>query len=224
MRRQRLIRLLSVLVAAALLLAVMGGGPVLAQGTPSAPVLPESFWGSVKDASGNPIPTGTVEAWMNGVKQDSISIVNGQYGGPGGFDDKLLVKGSSEDVDKSIIEFYVNGIKASETAIYKPGGPTKMDLTVSGTSQLPQDTTPPAVAATDPANGATGVAVVKAIAVTFSEEVQAGQTYDGISVKDAAGNAVAVNKSIAGKGRCCHFHCSWREGLGVPGGHSVLCY
>ncbi len=198
MRRQRHIRLLSALVAAVLLLAVMGGGPALAQGTPSAPVLPESFWGSVKDASGNPILTGTVEAWMNGVKQDSIAIVNGQYGGPG-FDDKLVV-GKTGGESGDIVEFYVNGVKAKETATYDPTkGVVKLDLTVSGTSQPPQDTTPPAVAATDPVDGATGVAVSKTISVTFDEDVQAGNAYNGISVKDASGNTVAVAKSIAGK-------------------------
>ncbi len=194
MRRQRHIRLLGVLVVAALLLAVMGGGQALAQGTPPAPVLPQSFWGSVKDASGNSILSGTVEAWMNGVKQDSIAIVNGQYGGPGGFDERLIVQGTSEDVGKTI-EFYVNGVKANETAKYTPGEKTMVNLTVAA----PSDTTPPAVESTDPTNGAANVAVDKAITVTFGEDVLAGGAYDGISLKDAAGGAVAVTKSIAGK-------------------------
>lgn len=198
MCRQRHLKLFSVLMAAALLLAVMGGGLALAQGTPSAPVLPESFWGSVMDASGNPILNGTVEAWMNGIKQDSIAIANGQYGGPGGFDDRLLVQGTSEDVGKTI-EFYVNGVKANETAIYRPGEKTNLNLTVSGLPQPPSDTTPPVVSSTDPDNGATGVELGKTISVYFSEDVQAGSAYDSISVKDASGDAVAVAKSITGK-------------------------
>ncbi|MDK2882750.1 MAG: hypothetical protein PWP58_1086 [Bacillota bacterium] len=198
MRRQRHIRLLSVLVVAALLLAVTGGGQALAQGTPPAPVLPQSFWGSVKDASGNPILSGTVEAWMNGVKQDSIEIVNGQYGGPGGFDERLVVQGTSEDVGKTI-EFYVNGVKANETAKYTPGEKTNLNLTVSGAPQPPADTAPPTVANTDPANNATSVLVNKAISVTFSEDVQQGTRYDAISLKDANGANVDVTKSIAGK-------------------------
>jgi Zn-dependent metalloprotease len=61
------------------------------------------------------------------------------------------------------------------------------------------DTTPPAVAGTDPANGATNVPVSAAIAVTFTEDVQAGPAYDGIWLRDAAAGAVAVTKSISGR-------------------------
>lgn len=198
MRRQCHIRLLSVIVVAALLLAVTGGGQALAQGTPPAPVLPQSFWGSVKDASGNPILSGTVEAWMNGVKQDSIEIVNGQYGGPGGFDKRLVVQGTSEDIGKTI-EFYVNGVKANETEKYTPGEKTNLNLTVPEVQQPPKDTTPPAVVSTDPVNDATSVPVDKTIRITFSEELQEGTTYNAISVKDNNDAAVAVAKSIEGK-------------------------
>lgn len=198
MQRQRYLKLLSILVVAALLSAVVAGGLALAQGTPPAPVLPQSFWGSVKDASGNPIPSGTVEAWMNGVKQDSIAIVNGQYGGPGGFEERLVVQGTSEDIGKTI-EFYVNGVKANETAKYTPGEKTNLNLTVPEVQQPPEDTTPPAVVSTEPVNDATSVTVNKTISVTFSEEVQAGTAYDSIAVKDAAGKAVEVTKSITGK-------------------------
>jgi methionine-rich copper-binding protein CopC len=197
MRRQRHIRLLSVLVVAALLLAVTGGGQALAQGTPPAPVLPQSFWGSVKDASGNPILSGTVEAWMNGVKQDSIGIGNGQYGGAGGFDERLIVQGTSEDVGKTI-EFYVNGVKANETAKYTPGEKTNLNLTVSGAPQPPADTTPPTVANTDPADNATSVPVDKTISVTFSEEVQQGAGFNQIALKDAKNDTVGCSVSVSG--------------------------
>lgn len=63
----------------------------------------------------------------------------------------------------------------------------------------PADTTPPAVVSTEPADGAMDVPVDATITVTFSEEVQAGSAYENIVVKDAAGNAVAVGKSIGGK-------------------------
>ncbi|ACX51295.1 S-layer domain protein [Ammonifex degensii KC4] len=194
MRRQRHIRLLSILVVAALLLAVMGGGQALAQGTPPVPVLPQSFWGSVKDASGNPILSGTVEVWMNGVKQDSIAIVNGQYGGPGGFDERLIVRGTSEDVGKTI-EFCVNGVKANETAKYAPGEKTRVDLTVA----VPSDTVPPTVEDTDPVNGAANIPVNATITVTFTEDVQEGPQYAGISLVDEQSKPVTLQKSISGK-------------------------
>jgi len=61
------------------------------------------------------------------------------------------------------------------------------------------DVTPPAVAATDPANGATDVPVDKTITVTFTEPVEPGATYGSITVRDAAGNAVAMTKVIGGR-------------------------
>lgn len=198
MHRQRHLRLLGVLVVAALLLAMTGGGQALAQGTSPAPVLPQSFWGSVKDASGNPVTSGTVEAWMNGVKQDSIAVINGQYGGPGGFDERLIVRGTSDDEGKTI-EFFVNGVKANETAKYAPGEKTNLNLTVNLSPQPPQDRTPPEVQSCDPQDGAINVPVNKIVTVTFTEDAQEGSQYAGISLVDRQNNPVTLQKSISGK-------------------------
>ncbi|MDD3652584.1 MAG: Ig-like domain-containing protein [Desulfotomaculaceae bacterium] len=60
------------------------------------------------------------------------------------------------------------------------------------------DTTAPAVSSSDPADGATGVAIDKTVAITFSEDIVAGDAYGQISLKDAGNNSVAITKSISG--------------------------
>ena len=60
------------------------------------------------------------------------------------------------------------------------------------------DPNPPTVSSTDPANGATGVALDKTITVTFSEDIQQGTNWSSINLKDQGGNNVAFSKSING--------------------------
>lgn len=60
------------------------------------------------------------------------------------------------------------------------------------------DTQAPAVTLTDPANGATAVAVAKTITVTFSENIQAGSAYANITVKNSRGRLIKIKKSISG--------------------------
>lgn len=96
----------------------------------------------------------------------------------------------------------VTAVGEGETVVTATYGDKSAQITVSvSAAPLPpsQDTTPPVVASTDPANDATNVPVNKTITVTFNEDVQAGGAYDSISVKNAAGNTVAVTKSISGK-------------------------
>lgn len=265
------------LVAA--LLVVVGGAVTLAQGS-SAPLLPHAFWGSVTDAEGQPVSSGMVEAYLGGEFADSIEIVNGHYGGPGAFDDKLVVSGTAEQVGQTI-EFYVNGIRANETATYQPGQVSNLDLTVpvevvltgitaavdgqeavtlqtGATAQITvranysdgttDDVTaaadyqssnpgiatvsdsglitaqaageaiitasyggftdqvsvtveagPLGVTATDPADGATGVAVGKTVTVTFNANVAPGDNYGGIALTKAGGDSVEIDKSISGR-------------------------
>ncbi|MHB8842377.1 MAG: S8 family serine peptidase [Candidatus Aquicultor sp.] len=60
------------------------------------------------------------------------------------------------------------------------------------------DTNAPTVTVTDPANGATDVAVANTITLTFSENIQAGSAYDTITVENNRGRLVTINKSISG--------------------------
>jgi|GEM_PF-1409364 len=62
---------------------------------------------------------------------------------------------------------------------------------------LLSDTLPPQVVSTDPANGATGVAVDKTITVTFDDVIiQQGDNFDNIAVK-AGGTTVATTSAVS---------------------------
>ncbi|MEW6447756.1 MAG: Ig-like domain-containing protein [Bacillota bacterium] len=61
------------------------------------------------------------------------------------------------------------------------------------------DTDPPTVRSTDPAEGATGVPVDKTVTVTFSEGIQAGANYGGITVTPQGGGPISIGTSISGK-------------------------
>ncbi|MEW6182916.1 MAG: Ig-like domain-containing protein [Bacillota bacterium] len=56
----------------------------------------------------------------------------------------------------------------------------------------------PAVSATNPESGATDVRIDQTITVTFNKNVQAGDNYGQINLKDGDGGDVAFSKSIAG--------------------------
>ncbi|MEM3434176.1 MAG: hypothetical protein QXP27_08370 [Candidatus Methanomethyliaceae archaeon] len=86
------------------------------------PPLPHAFYGRV-EINGQPAPAGTtVEARgqgvLVGIPGNPISVSQpGRYGGPGGFDPKLVVQG--QIAEGTAIAFYVNGIRA-QCAV--PGG------------------------------------------------------------------------------------------------------
>ncbi len=71
-------------------------------------------------------------------------------------------------------------------------------LTVEGEPAL--DTTPPTVESTDPEDKASGVPVNKVITVTFSEDVQQGDSFGQIALKDAVDTTVdcdvALNSNV----------------------------
>jgi len=79
------------------------------------PTIPHAFYGVV-EVNGEPAPVGTqVEARgtgvLTGVDGNPITVTEvGEYGGPGGFDPKLVVQGTIEE--GAPIEFYVNGVRA----------------------------------------------------------------------------------------------------------------
>lgn len=57
-----------------------------------------------------------------------------------------------------------------------------------------QDLTPPSVLDADPAGDEVSVPVEKKINITFNEEVQAGSTYNAITLKDSSNNPVTITK------------------------------
>jgi len=101
------------------LLVVLSVVPVSAQ----PPPLPHAFYGTV-EINRQPAPVGAqVEGRgaevQTGVPGNPLTVAAaGRYGGPGGFEPKLVVQGHV--ADGTPIEFYVNGVRA-QCAV--PGGP-----------------------------------------------------------------------------------------------------
>jgi len=70
------------------------------------------------------------------------------------------------------------------------------NLPVTNTIAAPPGTI--TVSSADPVDGATGVAIDKTVAITFSEAILAGDAYNQISIQDAGNNSVSFAKSISG--------------------------
>ena len=100
------------------------------------PPLPHAFFGSLT-INGSPAPAGTlVEARSDGVVITGVEgnpIVTtevGQYGSAEPAGVKLVVQGWIADGTR--LTFYVNGVAAEETAEWREGKITELDLTVAG--------------------------------------------------------------------------------------------
>ncbi|WP_292392849.1 PKD domain-containing protein [Methanoculleus sp. UBA303] len=111
-------------------------------GTASAvPLLPAEFWGSVT-IDGNPAPAGTViTARIDGRDCGSLTLETaGVYGGDATFDKRLLVCGRDDDAKKTIT-FFVDGMRAAETAVYDPGTSSRLDLAATSGAGFSADVT-----------------------------------------------------------------------------------
>jgi hypothetical protein len=113
------------------------------------PPLPHAFYGRV-EINGQPAPVGTVveargQGVLVGVPGNPISISQaGRYGGPGAFDQKLVVQG--DIAEGTQIAFFVNGIRAQcalpgggwqDSVPFHSGGITELNL------RIVQEGTPP---------------------------------------------------------------------------------
>jgi len=101
-------------------------------GTASAvPPLPAEFSGTVT-VDGNPAPAGTViTARIGNHDRGSLTLdTAGVYGGIDLFDRRLIVNGEDGDAGKEIV-FFVDGVRAPETAVYAAGTSTALDLAVT---------------------------------------------------------------------------------------------
>ena len=111
-------------------------------GTASAvPLLPAEFSGAVT-IDGSPAPAGTIiTARIDGRDCGSLTLETaGVYGGDATFDKRLLVSGGDDDAGK-IITFFVDGMKATRTAVYTPGTSTRLDLVVTSGAGFSADVT-----------------------------------------------------------------------------------
>ncbi len=123
-------RSLSIVLLGLVLLPLVSA-PVVAQ---EIPQLPARYWGTVKIYNGTQeidAPIGTViTVWVDGVERGRIVTTEpGKYGGPTALDRKLSVQG--EIAQGSLVEFYINGVKAGQTASFQNDHPEEINLTVS---------------------------------------------------------------------------------------------
>lgn len=100
--------------------------PVLAFA--QTPQFPHVFYGGVS-INGSPAPSGTVViAKVNGVEKGRVTTtVAGQYGGPGAYDQKLLVQG--DIAPGATVIFSVDSHNAGQTASFTSEKVEKLDLT-----------------------------------------------------------------------------------------------
>jgi hypothetical protein len=133
-----------VMLAGLCIFMFLAGTSVYAE-SPAIPSLPQAFYGTVIDASGQPVPAGTaIQAQGTGVTTGVLgnpitTIQTGIYGAPGMDPNKLIVQGSV--TDGTPITFFVGGTQAqcydvaaasgwTDTYPFKSGEVTELNLQV----------------------------------------------------------------------------------------------
>jgi hypothetical protein len=101
--------------------------------SPLEPPLPHAFHGTLK-INGEDTPIGTmVRADGEGVVHDDqnplTTYLIGYYGGPGPFDQKLIIQG--DIAEGTILTFYVNNVSTEQTHEWHSGEVTLFNLTVT---------------------------------------------------------------------------------------------
>lgn len=91
------------------------------------------------------------------------------------------------------------GFTGDHTVFAGTWGAGVFSCIASGVNDPTADAVKPVITTTDPLNATSGIARSKTIDITFSENIVAGNAYNSIVIKDAANNAIAVNKSISGR-------------------------
>jgi len=105
------------------------------------PSLPHQFFGTIKFTDGVAAPNGlAVEARINGAVAGNSITANGKYG----YNPNLLFALDNQGVHAGkTVEFYVDGIKANETAIFVNGNSSQVNLTIPAslpTTPIPSPT------------------------------------------------------------------------------------
>ncbi|MEM3434177.1 MAG: Ig-like domain-containing protein [Candidatus Methanomethyliaceae archaeon] len=140
------------MVLVLLVWALLALVPILASDAQEPPQLPHAFYGTV-EINGLPAPVGTeIKATGAGVlvpaPGNPIQVtVAGRYGGPGGFDPKLIVQGNV--TNGTPLSFWVNGVRAQcavpggpwqDTFPFQAGAVTELNLRVVGPTPTPTHT------------------------------------------------------------------------------------
>jgi len=102
-----------------------------------SPSLPHQFFGSVNYTNGVAPDGLTVEAKINGSVVGSSVTFGGNYG----YNPNLLFALDNDGVHAGkTVEFYVDGVKANETAVFVNGNSSQLNLTIP--ASLPTTPTP----------------------------------------------------------------------------------
>jgi hypothetical protein len=102
--------------------------------------LPDEFRGAIA-IDGTDAPIGTViVAKIDGIERGNITTTEpGKYGGPGTFDERLIVEGHENEAGHTIT-FWINGNKANETATFSGEGDSRvLDISVTITTGSSND-------------------------------------------------------------------------------------
>lgn len=101
---------------------------------------PAAYYGEAT-INGQPLPANTtIVAKVDGEIRGSITLEEaGQYGGAGGFEEKLTVSGEESDTGATV-RFFVGGVQATETVEWESGDLQELNLTFT-------DEEPPSAAA-----------------------------------------------------------------------------
>lgn len=99
--------------------------------------IPQEFRGNIT-VNGSPPPQGSTVSVRTSGNQVATTTTDAQ--GRYGYSSPLVVTVSTD----ALLEFYVNGVKAQETAKYDPGKVTTLNLTVVSVSASPPPASPPA--------------------------------------------------------------------------------
>ncbi len=191
-------RRLAVLVALAFIIVLSGLMSLAAAEEGIIPPLPASYYGTVKGADGQAITSGTVEAYIEGMKRGELEFSNGSYGSElGGV--QLAVQGPLEISGKTVTFKVVIGSQSYDAETEQPvimqfEDYRQVNLQVDLGSVAP---TPPDVSSTDPYNNGYNIALDKTITVNFDKEIKAGENFDGISITN--GGELNITKNISGK-------------------------
>lgn len=94
----------------------------------ATPILPCEISGNVT-INNNPAPVGTtVIARIEGIERGQIVVQDkGFFGGDGPFDERLVIEGSEDDLDKEIT-FSVNNVTADNKAKFEDGKSIQLEL------------------------------------------------------------------------------------------------
>jgi hypothetical protein len=132
----------TVLLCMVILLTLLSTSKVIAQGPPSPPCV---FYGYV-NVGGGPVRDGlNVTAMISGTKLNwTTQTANGTYGWPEKGSSVFEIPSQDPNAtekdggaDGDVIQFYVQGVKVSQTATFESGSPQRLDLSTSETSGGP---------------------------------------------------------------------------------------